>query len=118
MKKRGPHVCMKFPRSHLVGLICAFLPLCLCSCGGGSSSSTPPQNGTVTSVSVTEAASTVATGQTLIFTATVQGTGNYSSAVTWAVNGVVGGNTQSGTINNGTYSAPRAGGPAFELIGR
>jgi hypothetical protein len=41
------------------------------------------------------------------FTATVTGTGN--TAVTWSVNGVVGGNATVGTINaQGLYSAPRS----------
>jgi hypothetical protein len=104
-KNRLLQVCVKPQSWHLIGLIC--LSLLFCSCGGGgSSSSTPPPSGTVTSVSVSASGNTVATGQTLVFTATVQGTGSYSSAVTWAVNGVAGGNAQNGTISNGTYLAP------------
>jgi hypothetical protein len=38
------------------------------------------------------------------FTATVQNAGN--TAVTWEVNGVVGGNATVGTVSNGLYTAP------------
>src|SRR5579863_9718451 len=87
------------------------LSLLLGSCGGGGTSNPPPPpppQGTVTSVTVTAAGTTVLTGQTLVFSDTVKGTGTYSSAVTWSVNGIPGGNTQTGTINNGTYTAPAA----------
>ena len=66
----------------------------------------PPTNPTITSVSVTGSAATVLVGQGLTFSVTVQGTGDYSGAVTWAVNGIAGGNAQVGTVANGTYAAP------------
>ena len=93
-------------RKQLFGLVC--LSLFLCDCGGGGSSSppSPPPPPTITSVTVTAAGTTILTTQTLVFTAKVQGTGNYSSAVTWEVNGIPGGNAQNGTINDGTYVAP------------
>ena len=41
------------------------------------------------------------------FSATVQGTGSFSTAVTWLVNNVQGGNSSVGTISNsGFYTAP------------
>jgi hypothetical protein len=62
---------------------------------------------TITSVSVSPLTAPVQVGQTRQFTATVQGIGNFNSAVTWAVNGVVGGNATVGTIMTaGLYYAP------------
>jgi hypothetical protein len=59
----------------------------------------------IVSISPTSANVPVGTGQQ--FTATVQGTSN--TAVTWSVNGVVGGNTTVGTITQqGFYIAPGA----------
>jgi len=67
---------------------------------------TPP---TITSVSVSCNPASVATGQTSQCTATVTGTGNYSSAVNWSVNSVQGGNSTLGTISSsGLYTAPSA----------
>jgi hypothetical protein len=92
---------------QLFGLVCLSLLLSDCGGGGGGSSNPPPPPPpTITSVTVTAAATTVLTGQTLGFTAEVQGTGDYSSAVTWEVNGIPGGSTENGTINGGTYVAP------------
>ncbi|HZU22582.1 MAG TPA: hypothetical protein VE998_07085 [Terriglobales bacterium] len=69
------------------------------ACGGGSSSTA-----TIT-VSVTPATATVVPGKTQQFTANVQNTSN--TAVTWAVNGVSGGNSTTGTISgSGLYTAP------------
>ncbi len=54
-------------------------------------------------------ASVVVTHQTQTFTAAVQGTTN--TAVTWAVDGVDGGNSTVGTISStGVYTPPSAGG--------
>jgi len=93
-------------KGQLVGVLSIFL---LCGCGGGSPSNAPaPPQATITSVSVTAPATTILTGQTLVFTDTVQGTGAYSSVVTWAINGITGGNAQNGTISNGVYVAPTA----------
>ncbi|MGA9804912.1 MAG: hypothetical protein WBQ46_16830 [Terriglobales bacterium] len=91
-------------KQQLLEVFC--LSLLLCSCGGGGGTSSPPPAATITSVTVGSTGTTVLAGQTLVFTAAVQGTGNYSSAVTWAVNGIAGGNAQNGSINNGTYLAP------------
>ena len=72
----------------------------------GDSSSQPP------AVSVTvspKMAPVVAVTQTQQFTATVSGTAN--TGVTWSVAGVVGGNSQVGTISaSGVYTPPAAGG--------
>ncbi|MGH9734807.1 MAG: hypothetical protein ACRD8A_09490 [Candidatus Acidiferrales bacterium] len=63
------------------------------------------------SVSVSPASATVLMGMTQAFTAAVTGSGAPATGVTWAVNGVVGGNASTGTIvagGNGsaTYTAP------------
>ncbi len=59
------------------------------------------------SVSVVPAAVTLSAGATQSFTATV--TNDPSNAVTWEVNGVVGGNSTFGTIDTaGNYTAPAA----------
>lgn len=86
-------------------------------CGGGGGNSgggTQPPPPTITSVSVSCAAPTVATGKTLQCTPTVTGTGNYSSAVTWAVNGTSGGSATYGSISvTGQYQAPTAAPAAY-----
>ena len=64
----------------------------------------PPKPVTVT-ISPTKA--TVRVKRTKQFTATVKNTSN--TAVTWAVNGIAGGNSTVGTISaSGLYTAPRA----------
>jgi N-acetylneuraminic acid mutarotase len=58
-------------------------------------------------VAVSCASATVNVGQTSQCSATVQGTGSFSSAVTWAVSGVQGGNATVGTVSTaGLYTAP------------
>lgn len=62
-------------------------------------------------VSISPASATVLIGGTQVFTATVTGSGNPATGVTWTVNGVVGGDASTGTIaagSNGsaTYTAP------------
>ncbi|HTU35124.1 MAG TPA: hypothetical protein VMF66_15080 [Candidatus Acidoferrum sp.] len=62
-------------------------------------------------VSISPASATVLVGGTQVFTATVTGSGNPATGVTWAVNGVAGGNASNGTIvaggnGSGTYTAP------------
>ena len=57
------------------------------------------------SVAVSPASQTLRTDGTQTFTANVTGTTN--TAVTWAVNGILGGDSQLGTIDiNGNYMAP------------
>ncbi len=72
-------------------------------CGGGGGSSTPPPPPpTITSVSASCNPTSVAAGQTVVTsqcTASVVGTGSYSSAVTWSA--------KYGTITSaGVYTAP------------
>src|ERR1700686_4208362 len=70
-------------------------------CGGGSST---PQS---ISISVTPATKMIEVGGTQTFTATLTNTSN--TAVTWQVNGVVGGDATHGSITpTGTYTAPAA----------
>ncbi|HWE84990.1 MAG TPA: alpha/beta hydrolase [Terracidiphilus sp.] len=62
---------------------------------------------TITSVAVACIPTSVDTGQTSQCTPTVTGTGSYSSAVTWTVDGVTGGNSTDGTISaSGLYTSP------------
>lgn len=62
---------------------------------------------TITSVSVSCNPTAVQTGQTSQCTATVTGTGSYSSAVNWGVNGIQGGNSTLGEISTTSlYTAP------------
>src|SRR5437016_2111645 len=70
-------------------------------CTGVSTTRTPvPVSVTISPISVT-----VAVGGTQQFTATVQNTSK--TAVTWQVNGVMGGNAMVGTISgSGLYTAP------------
>lgn len=65
--------------------------LCLVCCGGGSGSeSIPPTSPAITSVSASCTPASIQTGQTSQCSATVAGTGDYSSAVTWsATNGTI-----------------------------
>src|SRR5256886_927922 len=70
-------------------------------CTGVSTTRTPVP----VSVTISPISATVAVGGTQQFTATVQNTGN--TAVTWQVNGVMGGNATVGTISSsGLYTAP------------
>lgn len=87
------------------------VPLLLSGCGGSSAV-------TVSSVAITPASATVAPGAQADFTATVNlanttTTSSTSTAVTWEVNGVAGGNSGIGTIISSTtdnqlgiYTAP------------
>lgn len=73
-------------------------------CGGGGGSgttTTPPVTNAVTGVSVSPNPAGLAPGATQQFAATVTGTGTFTKGVTWAVNGVAGGNDAVGTITSG-----------------
>ena len=71
------------------------------ACGGGGQ---PPQTPAIF-VSVSPRSATAIAQSTIQFTATVAGTGN--SAVTWSVNGLVGGSSSIGMIDaSGLYTAP------------
>lgn len=72
------------------------------ACGGGSSNSSGGSNGTITSVTAFCSPSTVQYGQSSQCSATVMGTGNFSSAVTWTAS--------TGSISSsGVFNAPSAG---------
>ncbi len=75
------------------------------ACGGGGSSGPPPPPPPVVSVTVAPLAQNVLLGAQQQFTATV--TNATSTAVTWSVNGITGGNSTIGTIDvNGLYRGP------------
>jgi len=58
-------------------------------------------------VSVSPPTAALGPGAQVNFTATVQGNGIFNQAVTWSVNGIVGGNASVGSITtSGTYTAP------------
>ena len=88
-------------RKTLSGLM-SLATLCVAGCGTTyttTTTKTPPPSPTITSVAVTCAASTLQPGQTSQCSATVSGTGNYSSAVSWTA--------ISGTVSTtGLYTAP------------
>jgi len=87
-----------------VGIV-AVLTVGVPGCGGGGSSTTttPPQ---AVTVAVTSSGSSVLLGNVQQFTAKV--TGASSTAVSWSVNGISGGNSMLGTISNtGLYTAPQ-----------
>ena len=99
------------PRSSLcahaiaaVALLCSpTFPILLAGCGGSNSSTPPPQSVTVL---VSSSSLSVLLGNTQQLTATVTGTSN--TAVTWSVNGGLGGNSTAGTISSaGLYTAPK-----------
>jgi hypothetical protein len=76
----------------------------LTACGGGGNSTTPITP-TVTSIAVTPTTATI--GMQVQFTATVQGTGDYSSAVTWSIAGPAGSTLSTGTLSaTGLYMTP------------
>src|SRR5437660_764013 len=84
----------------LAGLAVAFSG---CGGGGSSTTTTPPQ---AVTVAVTSSGSSVLLGNVQQFTAKV--TGASSTAVSWNVNGISGGNSMLGTISNtGLYTAPQ-----------
>jgi hypothetical protein len=71
------------------------------ACGGGPSSTSPnqPSNPTITSVSVSCSPTSVQTNGTATCTASVDGTGSYSSVVAWSAS--------AGTVDaNGKFTAP------------
>lgn len=77
----------------------------LTGCGGGGGGSTSPTPAPTVSVAVSPKTATVAPGAQQQFSATVTGAAN--TAVTWQVNGTVGGNSTVGTISgSGLYTGP------------
>jgi hypothetical protein len=88
-------------------LILCGIPLILTACGGGGGGGSTSSQATpsISSVSVTCSPSVVAMQATSQCIAAVQGTGSFSSAVTWSAN--------AGTIStSGLFTAPAAAGSA------
>jgi hypothetical protein len=89
-----------------MGLVCA-----ITSCGGTAPASSNAATATATAppaitISIDPPSATVSTTLTKQFTSTVSGTSN--TAVSWSVNGVVGGNQTFGIISaSGLYTAPQ-----------
>lgn len=74
---------------------------------GGNTNQPPPPAPPASSVTLTPTSSTIYAGEAVTFKATVNGTTDQT--VTWSVNGVVGGNSTTGTISiAGLYLAPPA----------
>lgn len=87
----------------------ALCSLIFTSCGGGGTATPPPIPSTITSVTVSPASTNVLPGATQTFQVAVQGTGAFSSAVNWSVNGTLGGSGALGIITTaGVYTAPAA----------
>ena len=77
----------------------------LCGCGSGDKLTPTPPHPSQTQLSISPPAANVAAGGSRSFSASMEGNANPS--VTWAVNGVAGGNSSVGTISAaGTYVAP------------
>jgi hypothetical protein len=98
--------CKSFSRSFvwILGILTYVLLVTGC---GGSSGSVNNSSSTITSVTASCTPTTVITGQTSQCSATVQGTGAFSSSVAWAVNGIANGNSTVGIISSaGLYTAP------------
>lgn len=88
-------------------ILCCFVVSLTIGCGGGSAgSSSQNESNPQPAVSLSPATSNVRPGDAALqFTATVSGTS--SAAVTWAVNGIAGGNSSIGVIStSGQYTAP------------
>jgi len=97
-----------FARAGLASsAVCALL----LGCGGGGSGSTGTGGGStgpvITGVTLTPTSPTVTIGTTQQFTATVQGTGNYNTAVSWQVTGPSGWTGSVGSVStSGLYETP------------
>lgn len=105
-----------FRRHLLLFVMAAFLPIYVCGCGGGNQaggqggsggsgsgsgggSGSTGSSSSVTSVAASCSPSPVLANQTSVCKATVNGTGNYSNAVTWSVSpSSVGSISSSGTF--------------------
>ncbi len=88
----------------LSAFVVLLLSLTVTGCGGGASGSeSTPVSSAISSVSLMCTPSTLSTNATSQCTAAVQGTGSYSSVVTWSASG--------GTINaSGLFTAPASAG--------
>jgi hypothetical protein len=88
-------------------LVAAGILTVIAGCGGGGGSSTNSVSPTITSVTANCSLSAINTAQTSTCTATVSGTGSYSSAVTWSVSP-----TSMGTVSSGGVFTPAGAGTA------
>jgi hypothetical protein len=97
-------------RSVAAGVAGAALCALALSCGGGSSLSQGPllpTGPTITGVAVTPNPATATIGNTLQFTATVSGTGNFNNGVNWSVIGPASWTGSVGSIStSGLYETP------------
>ena len=98
-------------QTHLrgwAGLGCSAVYALVLGCGGGGGGTiTPPPNNAITGVTLTPAMPMVTIGTTVQFTATVQGTGTFNTAVTWLVTGPTGWTLSAGSVDKtGLYESP------------
>jgi len=96
------------------------LSLLVVGCGGGGSASTGGQTSTgptITSVAVTPNPATATIGTQAQFTATVSGTGSYSSAVTWSLSLPSGSTASPGTLSStGLFTTPYPAPPTVTVM--
>jgi Glycoside hydrolase family 44 len=90
--------------------ICAFLSVLLTACGGsggGGSTTPPPVTPGITSIKVTPSPATALIGNTVQFSATVNGNGTFDTTVKWSVAAPSGWSGSAGAIDsNGLYVTP------------
>jgi len=92
-------------QGRFAGLVLGAGCLMMSACGGGTGSGTGTGQPTITSIAVSPDSATI--GMQQQFTATVKGTGNYSSSVTWTVSCASCGSLSPGTISSaGLYDTP------------
>src|SRR5712671_5494797 len=90
-------------RQHVLSL--GLLTICILAAGCAGVTTGPAPATTTPTVTATPGAASIRAGDTQTFSASVSGL--TSSAVTWSVNGVAGGNATFGTISPaGVYAAP------------
>ncbi len=97
-----------FPHVSIVSLF--LIPLCSCvlfGCSSYSLKNSTAQQQTSFTLSISPSASQITAGQSVQFVATV--VGNMDTSLSWAVDGVAGGNATTGTVSStGLYLAPSA----------
>lgn len=109
------HVFSRFLFNNYTLLCLASAGMAVSGCGGGQGASVPVPSSSITSVTVSPQGMSVLTGHVQQFSASVQGTGTFSSAVMWSVNSSIGGNNVLGVIDaTGLYTAPK-GKPPYPI---
>ena len=94
----------------------AGLSVLMAACGGGGTSGPVTTEPGISSVTVTPNPATATIGTTMQFSATVSGTGSYSSAVTWSV-AALGWTGSLGSISSsGLYETPYPAPPSVNVI--